>query len=137
MPFALNDSTRFISPIKTLEYFAGGKPVISTAVPDVVALHAGVARIATDHANFIALCEATLADEEVQRIARCEATASAVRGTSWDRTAERARHLIETLLATPAAARQASAAGTSAHGITPHPWGGFGAATQQATVAAR
>ena len=30
MPFALNESTRFISPTKTLEYLAAGKPVVST-----------------------------------------------------------------------------------------------------------
>jgi glycosyltransferase involved in cell wall biosynthesis len=36
MPFARNDSTRFISPTKTLEYLAGGKPVVSTPIRDVV-----------------------------------------------------------------------------------------------------
>src|SRR5829696_6471209 len=37
MPFALNASTRFISPTKTLEYLAAGKPVVSTPIADVVA----------------------------------------------------------------------------------------------------
>lgn len=36
MPFAINDSTRFISPTKTPEYLCGGKPVISTPISDVV-----------------------------------------------------------------------------------------------------
>jgi len=36
IPFAINDSTRFISPTKTPEYLAGGKPVISTPITDVV-----------------------------------------------------------------------------------------------------
>jgi glycosyltransferase involved in cell wall biosynthesis len=36
MPFARDDSTRFISPTKTLEYLAGGKPVVSTPIPDVI-----------------------------------------------------------------------------------------------------
>lgn len=35
MPFALNDSTKFISPTKTLEYIAAGKPIVSTAIKDV------------------------------------------------------------------------------------------------------
>lgn len=35
MPFALNDSTKYISPTKTLEYMAAGKPIISTAIKDV------------------------------------------------------------------------------------------------------
>ncbi len=36
MPFALNESTKYISPTKTPEYLAGGKPVISTPIADVV-----------------------------------------------------------------------------------------------------
>ena len=47
MPFALNEHTRNISPTKTLEYFAAGRPVVSTAVPDVVADHAFVAGLYT------------------------------------------------------------------------------------------
>ena len=30
MPFALNEATRFISPTKTPEYLAAGRPVVST-----------------------------------------------------------------------------------------------------------
>ena len=36
MPFAMNESTEFISPTKTPEYLAGGKPVVSTPIKDVV-----------------------------------------------------------------------------------------------------
>ena len=36
IPFAINESTQYISPTKTPEYLAGGKPVISTAITDVV-----------------------------------------------------------------------------------------------------
>lgn len=36
MPFALNESTRFISPTKTPEFLAGGLPVVSTAITDVI-----------------------------------------------------------------------------------------------------
>ncbi|RYD37940.1 MAG: glycosyltransferase family 1 protein, partial [Verrucomicrobiaceae bacterium] len=36
LPFALNDSTRFISPTKTPEYLAAGVPVVSTPIRDVV-----------------------------------------------------------------------------------------------------
>jgi UDP-galactopyranose mutase len=34
--FALNESTKFISPTKTPEYLAAGKPVVSTPIRDVV-----------------------------------------------------------------------------------------------------
>ncbi len=36
IPFLQNESTRFISPTKTPEYLAGGKPVVSTPIRDVV-----------------------------------------------------------------------------------------------------
>jgi hypothetical protein len=36
MPFALNESTKFISPTKTPEFLAAGIPVVSTAITDVV-----------------------------------------------------------------------------------------------------
>ena len=35
MPFAINEATRFISPTKTPEYLAAGKPVVSTPIRDV------------------------------------------------------------------------------------------------------
>ena len=36
IPFAANESTKFISPTKTPEYLAGGIPVVSTSIRDVV-----------------------------------------------------------------------------------------------------
>jgi UDP-galactopyranose mutase len=36
LPFEMNDSTRFISPTKIPEYLAGGKPVVSVPIRDVV-----------------------------------------------------------------------------------------------------
>jgi len=36
MPFAINEATRFISPTKTPEYLAAGKPVVSTPIHDVI-----------------------------------------------------------------------------------------------------
>jgi glycosyltransferase involved in cell wall biosynthesis len=62
MPFALNDATRFISPTKTPEYLAGGKPIVSTPVFDVVR-HYGRApgvRIADGAAAFVAAVEDVL-----------------------------------------------------------------------------
>jgi glycosyltransferase involved in cell wall biosynthesis len=48
MPFALNESTRYISPTKTPEFLAAGLPVISTAIVDVVRTYgaAGLVQIA-------------------------------------------------------------------------------------------
>ena len=48
LPFARNDATRFISPTKTPEYLAAGKPVVSTSIRDVVRPYGqqGLVRIA-------------------------------------------------------------------------------------------
>lgn len=36
IPFAINDSTKYISPTKTPEYLAAGKPVIYTSITNVI-----------------------------------------------------------------------------------------------------
>ena len=68
MPFALNDSTRFISPTKTPEYLAAGRPVVSTPIVDVVRQYGDLeaVRLATTPAEFVAACEAALALSQVR-----------------------------------------------------------------------
>jgi glycosyltransferase involved in cell wall biosynthesis len=56
MPFAQNDSTRAISPTKTLEYLAAGLPVVSTPIPDVAADYSDVVTVAADDAFVHAVC---------------------------------------------------------------------------------
>jgi len=36
IPFAINESTKFISPTKTPEYLSAGIPVVSTPIKDVI-----------------------------------------------------------------------------------------------------
>ncbi len=80
MPFALNRHTQNISPTKTLEYLAAGKPVVSTAVADVVRDYGDVVAIATDRDAFVrAIVAARKPDPE--RDAR---TRQKVDGQSWD-----------------------------------------------------
>ena len=59
LPFALNEATRFISPTKTLEYLAAGRPVVSTAIADVAVPYGeqGLVRIARDGSDFIQAVE--------------------------------------------------------------------------------
>jgi UDP-galactopyranose mutase len=61
--FAQNESTRFISPTKTPEYLAAGKPVISTPIRDVVNPYGdlGLVSIVNNSDEFIAAAEAALA----------------------------------------------------------------------------
>lgn len=55
MPFARNESTRFISPTKTPEYLAGGVPVVSTSIADVVDPYGkkDLVHIADEPADFV------------------------------------------------------------------------------------
>jgi glycosyltransferase involved in cell wall biosynthesis len=55
MPFALNEATEFINPTKTLEYMAARKPIVSTAVADVVRNFTPIVRIAKSSAEFVSL----------------------------------------------------------------------------------
>lgn len=66
VPFLLNESTRFISPTKTPEYLAGGKPVVSSAIRDVVTPYAKnkLVSIGVDADDFIVAIEALLANSE-------------------------------------------------------------------------
>ncbi len=60
--FARNEATRFISPTKTPEYLAAGKPVISTSIQDVVSPYGdlGLVEIADSPRDFIQAAEALL-----------------------------------------------------------------------------
>ncbi len=94
MPFALNESTAFISPTKTLEYMAAHKPVVSTGIRDVQRLYAAGVSISRDHAQFIAMCEHALGENDAlaqKRIATQDALANA---GSWDVTADGMASLI-------------------------------------------
>ena len=81
MPFALNEATEFINPTKTLEYLASGRPIVSTAVPDVVAAFEGVVPIAGSADEFVSLVLAQLAAPSADLIELGRARASA---SSWD-----------------------------------------------------
>lgn len=98
MPFALNESTRFISPTKTPEYLAAGRPVVSTPITDVVRGYGdtGIVRIAATPEAFVAAIEEALADgagaEAGPWLRRADAILADM---SWDQTWARMKGLIE------------------------------------------
>lgn len=116
MPFALNASTRFISPTKTLEYLAAGKPVVSTPVRDVVHQYAAVVPTPADTAGFVAACETILGWTAEEKALFAGRANDAVSATSWDRTAGAMQLLLERLEATD---RQAFAAAPLRHDASP------------------
>ena len=99
MPFAMNESTQFISPTKTPEYLAGGKPVVSTPVRDVVRTygHLQGVHIAHDAEGFVRCCEMALEQsrEGGDWLAEADLILSA---TSWRTTQARMAGLIAQVL---------------------------------------
>lgn len=88
MPFAINESTRFISPTKTPEYLAAGRPVVSTPITDVIR-HYGeldAVRIAGTAADFVAACEEALA-MKAGGGSWLRQSDQVLADLSWDRTA--------------------------------------------------
>lgn len=85
MPFALNESTRFISPTKTPEFLAAGVPVVSTAVNDVVRSYGedGFVRIAGDAASVVSVAESLMGMDRGPWLRRVDRKLAE---TSWDST---------------------------------------------------
>jgi glycosyltransferase involved in cell wall biosynthesis len=94
MPFALNESTHYISPTKTPEYLAGGKPVISTPIIDVKRQYSGLVNFAATADDFI-----SVAEKEIQRDERWLSRVDAMLAeNSWDKTWLRMSELIKLTL---------------------------------------
>ena len=83
--FALNDATKYISPTKTPEYLAAGKPVVSTPIRDVVRSYGdqGLVRIAAGAEQFALQLDAALAPQSAEWK---EAVAAKLDESSWDAT---------------------------------------------------
>ena len=99
LPFALNDATKFISPTKTLEYMAAEKPIVSTAIHDVIELYGSVVKIGVTHQEFIDEIEAFLVEDPVPAAARVVLGKELVKAHSWDETAEKVHDAIEAAIA--------------------------------------
>ena len=95
VPFLLNESTLFISPTKTPEYLAGGKPVISTAIQDVVHPYGvkGLVRIINNTAEFVLAAEQELAiTNKKEWLTKSDYF---LKDNSWDVTWKKMNDLVE------------------------------------------
>ena len=94
MPFAINESTTFISPTKTPEYLAGGKPVISSSIRDVVVPYGeqNLVHIADTAEDFIKAAKAILATKNNEEWLR--KTDAFLADISWDKTWDKMNMLI-------------------------------------------
>lgn len=121
MPFALNESTRYISPTKTLEYLAAEKPVVSTPVPDVLRMYGAVVRTAGTAEGFIDACDRALNETPAQRRQRLMHAMDVVASYSWDGCAQVVEDLLRTALDRRLAAGPALSMGAPAR-HTDAPW---------------
>jgi len=106
MPFALNEATEFINPTKTLEYMAAGKPIVSTAVSDVVRNFVPVVRVAGSIGEFIDETAVAAAMPDLERV---EAGLARAASASW----ESIIGAMDALIATAVRARRVSNANRS------------------------
>jgi UDP-galactopyranose mutase len=95
LPFAHNESTKFISPTKTPEYLAAGCPVVSTSITDVVRPYGvqRLVRIADTPEEFVAAIGAAMAEDaaSAEWAARRDAFLSQ---NSWDITYRKMRGVM-------------------------------------------
>lgn len=91
LPFAKNESTRFISPTKTPEYLAAGKSVISTSITDVVRPYGqkGLVHIADSAEDFVRAAAAILGLDEAEKNKWSRRVDEHLGSMSWDETWQR------------------------------------------------
>jgi len=97
-PFARTPATRFLSPTKTPEYLAAGRPVVSTSIRDVVRPYGeqGLVRIADTPEAFVRAVEESLAQDRATWLPRVDAFLSRL---SWDNTWQGMKHQIDKAVA--------------------------------------
>src|SRR5690606_36603386 len=98
IPFAHNEATRYISPTKTPEYLAAGKPVVSTPIIDVIRPYGnkGLVRIAGTAEEFVKVAEEELNHQD--RSEWLEMVDDFLRLSSWDNTYQDMLNIIESTM---------------------------------------
>ena len=93
LPYKINSYTASLYPNKLFQYLAGGKPVVSTDLPEMKP-YGEVIFIARDHAEFEKLVEEALEDHSPERVAQRIAVA---RENSVDKRAQEKIGLLKLL----------------------------------------
>jgi UDP-galactopyranose mutase len=94
LPFARNEATRFISPTKTLEYMAAGKPIAGTPIVDVIEPYGEIVYAGATPREFVEACERALRAPDQEREERAGRARAVLANTSWDATADRMADLV-------------------------------------------
>lgn len=98
LPFARNESTQFISPTKTLEYMAGGKPIVSTPILDVIDLYGEVVSFAETPGQFVGAIEDLLEEPAAVGRLRRERAQAVLARHDWDVVADEMLTLMDAAL---------------------------------------
>ena len=93
MPFALNDATKYISPTKTLEYMAAGKPIISTKITDVVRDYSDSVSLIENADEFCNAIKSLLEQKDLLVMER--GYDKILEKTSWNATADKMKSIIK------------------------------------------
>jgi glycosyltransferase involved in cell wall biosynthesis len=122
MPFAVNEATRFISPTKTPEFLAAGRPVVSTPIADVIRPYGerGLVEIASTAEEVVAKSEFLMARRNgPEHASWLDKVDRQLAAGSWDRTWASMLAIIEPVLAksnpTVGASTMPTAPSTSSH----------------------
>ena len=106
MPFAINEATEFINPTKALEYMAGGRPIVSTPVEDVVLQFDHVVEIADSRDAFVRACEQAIGSPDGDKI---KGGLKLARQNSWESiVSQLERHVEDVLTSEPSVATTAA-----------------------------
>lgn len=115
MPFAMNESTRYISPTKTPEYLAAGLPVVSTPIADVVTPYGDLelVRIASTPEQFVEAIGNAMNEDHPDRRRRADQFLS---GSSWQKTYQAMRsEIVKALRSNAAEGPRTKLAGAETH----------------------
>lgn len=93
MPFALNDATKYISPTKTLEYMAAGKPIISTKITDVVRDYSDSVSLIENADEFCSAIKLLFYKKDI--LAAERGYDKILEKTSWNATADKMKSIIK------------------------------------------
>ncbi len=111
LPLRCDTTTHHAAPLEALEFLAGQKSVVSTPVPDVVALNGHIVRLANGPHAFVEACRAAMCERGPLRRQRRIDALIAVHSCGWDRAAERLHKLIVEFAHEPAARDERAPAG--------------------------
>ena len=95
IPYLVSDYTKTVYPTKLNEYYMMGKPVVSTALPEVEFMNEennNMTSIARTHEEFVKLIEEALTSDSTEALAE---RAAAAKKNSWSERIERMSSLME------------------------------------------